>query len=226
MSICSQPSTCFLESVGCFIYHFQTLLTGLAAIAVAIIAGIPVWRALRDTNLQTRISHRETLANLLRDSLRRYKKVDDSIRDPLSTAADLTIDPIGEPIEIGTQDAFHIENMLQGVLDWYLVILKDTEHSEIEGRKAELKVALDRAVATLHDAHWADHNEQHDEDHDIPDEEWAEIEVGCAQAKIDASARIREVGIAYRALQEAQQKWVQSLRAQIVRLDLQIASPR
>ena len=30
---------------------------------------IPVWRQLRDSNLQTRISHRETLANLLRDSL-------------------------------------------------------------------------------------------------------------------------------------------------------------
>jgi len=45
--------------------------------SVGIIAGIPVWRQLRDSNLQTRISHRETLATLLRDALRRYEKVEE-----------------------------------------------------------------------------------------------------------------------------------------------------
>lgn len=41
------------------------LLSGAAAIIVAIVAGIPVWRQLRDTNLQTRISHRERFDHAL-----------------------------------------------------------------------------------------------------------------------------------------------------------------
>src|SRR5438067_633786 len=118
MSICGQE--CLLTSVGCFVYHFQTLLTGLAAIGVAIVAGIPVWRQLKDTNLQTRISHRETLVNLLRDALRRYQRVEKSIREPLTAAHRVVYDPVGEPQEIGPEDAHGLENMFRGALDWNL----------------------------------------------------------------------------------------------------------
>jgi hypothetical protein len=226
MTICSQTSHCILSSIGCFIYDFQTLLTGVVAIGVAVVAGIPVWRQLKDSNLQTRISHRETLATLLRDALRRYKKVEDSIQEPLSFASRVTSDPMGEPLEIGTDDAHHLESAMHGVLDWYLVVLKDTEHSDIEARKTELKAALTRLIETAGDAHWADHNDQHDEDHDISDAEWATIEARCAAAKIEATERVSDVERAYRALREAQQHWVQSLRSQIAKLDLQIAAPR
>lgn len=226
MTICSQTSHCILSSIGCFIYDFQTLLTGVVAIGVAVIAGIPVWRQLKDSNLQTRISHRETLATLLRDALRRYGKVEKSIAEPLSLASRLTSDPMGEPVEIAAEDAHHLESMLNGVLDWYLVILKDTEHGDIEMRKTELKAALTEAIATLGEAHWADHNDQHDEDHDFTDEAWAEIEARCAAAKVEATKRISDVERVYRALREAQRHWVQSLRSQIAKLDLQIAAPR
>ena len=213
-------------SVSCLIYDFQTLLIGAIAIIVAIIAGIPVWRQLRDTNLQTRISHRETLATLLRDALRRYERVDQSIREPLSKASYVTSDPIGEPVEIDTHDAHHLEQMFGGALDWYLVVLANTEHGDIEAPKTALKASLDRLTATLGEAHWADYNEQHDEDHEITDDEWAGIEARCAEAKVEASERVSDVQAAYRVLGEAQQQWVQSLRAQIARLDLQIATPR
>lgn len=226
MTICSQTSHCILSSIGCFIYDFQTLLTGIAAIGVAVVAGIPVWRQLRDSNLQTRISHRETLATLLRDALQRYAAVEKAIREPMSTASRLTSDPIGEPLEIEAEDAHHLESMLHGVLDWYLVTLKDTEHGDIETGKAALKTALDRLVATLGEAHWADHNDQHDEDHDFSDAEWAEIEARCAAAKVESSGRVSEVEHALRTLRDAQQKWVQSLRSQIASLDLQIVAPR
>lgn len=225
-TICSQISQCALMSFFCFVYDFQTLITGAVAILVAIIAGIPVWRQLRDTNLQTRISHRETLANLLRDALRRYEKVDQSIREPLSMASRVTSDPEGEPIEIDPHDAHHLDQMFHGVLDWYLVVLADTEHSDIEAPKSALKSALGTLGDTLNDAHWADHNEQQDEDHNIPDDEWAKIIARCAEAKIEASQRVGEVQAAYRALREAHEKWVQSLRGQIAKLDLQIAMPR
>ncbi len=226
MSICSQASQYFLTSFGCFIYNFQTLLTGLAAIGVAVVAGLPVWRQLKDSNLQTRISHRETLVNMLRDALRRYSRVDKSIREPLATAQRVVFDPIGEPEAIDANDAHHLENMFRDVLDWYLVVLADTEHHDIETRKVELKAALDRLVQTLSDAHWADHNEQSDEDHDISDDDWAKILARNAAAKIDASEHVREADAAYRTLQDAQQQWVQSLRAHIASLDRQISAPQ
>lgn len=224
--ICSQTNQCALMGVFCFVYDFQTLLVGAAAIIVAIVAGIPVWQQLRDTNLQTRISHRETLANLLRDALRRYEKVDQSIREPLSFASRATSDPEGEAIEIGAEDANYIEQMLHGVLDWYLVVLADTEHSDIETRKAALKTALVKLGETLNDAHWADHNDQQQEDVRIPDDEWAKIVARCAEAKIEAAERVSQVESAYRHLRKAQEAWTHSLRGQIAKLDLQIATPR
>ena len=93
---CSQAAHGALTSFFCSVYDFQTLITGLLAIAFGIVAGIPVWRQLKDTNLQTRISHRETLATLLRDALRRYDKVDQSIREPLAMAFRVTYGPDGE----------------------------------------------------------------------------------------------------------------------------------
>jgi len=152
--------------------------------------------------------------------------VDKSIREPLSLAVRVTTDPEGEPIEIDPHDAHHLDQMFHGVLDWYLVVLADTEHSDIETRKSALKSALGTLGDTLNDAHWADHNEQQDEYHDIPDDEWARIVARCAEAKLEASQRVGEVQAAYSALREAQESWVQSLRGQIAKLDLQIAAPR
>lgn len=222
--ICSQASHCILTTVGCFIYDFQTLLTGAVAIGVAIIAGIPVWRQLKDTNLQTRISHRETLATLLRDALARFAKVQTALREPLSMADRLTFYPDGEPIQIEAEGAHHLEQTFNGLLDWYLVVLADTEHADIEDRKTDLKSAIEKLVSTLTDAHWAEHNFQQDEDHNISDEEWAKIEARCAEAKIEASSRVSAVSTAYRALADAQEAWVRSLRAQIAKLDRQIVA--
>lgn len=137
-TICSQASFWSLQGLLCGVYDFQTLLVGAAAILVAILAAIPVWRQLKDTNLQTRISHRETLASLLRDTLQRYGKVAQSVREPFQVALRATRDPDGEPIEINPHDAHGLEQMFRGVLDWYLVILADTEHADIEARKSEL----------------------------------------------------------------------------------------
>lgn len=227
MTICSRIDSYAFEHVCTFIYDFQTLLTGLAAIGVAIVAGIPVWRQLKDSNLQTRISHRETLAGLLREALRRYERVKQEMSKPLSVALDLTIDPEGDPIEIGPEDAHGVESMFNSLLNWYLVVLKGTETSDIEAAKAVLKAAIDAALETLGEAHWADHNYHDDPDHaHLTAEEWQKIVDRCAAAKIEASDRIGDVDSAYRDLERAQQARIDALRAQIAKLDIEIASPR
>jgi hypothetical protein len=221
---CAQTSGCVLRGLTCLLYDFQTLVTGLIAVGVAIVAALPVWRQLRDTNLQTRISHRETLADLLRSALRRYQRVDEAIADPLRRAQDATSDPVGEVTPIDAEAAFHLESVFSHILDWYLVVLAGTEHAEIEEGKRTLKSALDALVATLGTAHWADHNDQRDEDRDLTDDEWAKVLADCARAKVDASARVGDVQRAYRALAAAQKAWVRSLRTRIARLDLTIAA--
>lgn len=104
--------------------------------------------------------------------------------------------------------------------------MADTETAEIETEKKALKTALTRLTDTLGDAHWADHNDQRDEDHDISDEEWVRILARCAAAKFEAAARVSEVQAAFRGLRSAQERWAQTLRDQIAKLDLQIAAPR
>jgi hypothetical protein len=135
------------------------------------------------------------------------------------------MDPAGEPVELDTHDAFHLEGEFHGVLDWYLIVLADTEHGDIEVRKRALKKALDELVGTLSDAHWADHNDQDQGDVRIDDDEWATIIADCAKAKKEASGRVTNVQAAYRSLRQAQDAWIQSLRTKIAKLDLQIANP-
>ena len=209
--------------VWCLVYDFQTLIAGVIAVIVALLALFPVWCQLRDTNLQTRISRRETLATMLRAGLRRHAKVEESIARPLDEVARATSDPVGEPEAIDTEAAFYLEQQLSRVLDWYLVVLADTEPPEIETCKRALKSALDELVETLGEAHWADHNDQqHDEDY-IPDEEWGRIVARCAQAKIDAADKVARARTAHRTLKTAQDRWSRSLRDQIAALDRAIA---
>jgi hypothetical protein len=99
-TLCGQANHCGLMKLSCFVYDFQTLLTGILAIAVAIVAGIPVWRQLKDSNLQARTSHRETLAALLRDALPRFERVQQSISKPLSMASDVRTLPLRRKVSV------------------------------------------------------------------------------------------------------------------------------
>ena len=109
-----------------------------------------MWRQLKDSNLQTQIMHRETLAIRLREAEERAARVAKAIDDPLWKAQDVTSDPEGEPLEISEHDAFGVEQMIEGRLDWYLVTLGGTEDAPVEAAKAALKVALkDADIAEL-----------------------------------------------------------------------------
>lgn len=212
-----------LVSVGCWIYDFQTLIAGVLAIAAAIYAATPVWRELKETNLQTRIQRRETLASLLRESLERYARVAKDIERPLSDLDRLTSDPDGEPIEIDENDAHGMEQRLNGALNWYLVTLKSTETEQIEVAKEKLATALASLTGTLNDVYWTSHNDQHDEGHAIPDDVWAELVKRSGEAPLLAAEKVGQARNAFRALEAAQSAWIDMLRGQIAKLDLSIA---
>ncbi len=210
--------------IGVAIYDFQTLIAGVLAIGAAYYAARPVWRQLKDTNLQTKIQHRETLASLLREAQDRFARVAKSVAEPMTALDRLTSDPAGEPTPIGAHDASEIEQRLSGELDWYLIDLKATESEEIEAAKTALKEALDDLLRTLNDVHWVEHNEQHDEDHSIPDDEWSALIVRSKEAETLAGDKGAAARRALRTLGQAQAAWLTGLRGRIARLDLEIAA--
>lgn len=208
---------------GTFIYNYQTLITGVLAIGAAWYAGAPVWRQLKDSNLQTRIMHRETLAIRLREAEERSARVAKSIDDPLWQAQRVTSDPAGEPIEIGEHDAHGVEQMILGTLDWYLVTLEGTEDAPVEAAKAALRAALKDLTDTLSDVHWPAWNDQHGEDYSMTDEQWAEVLKRADESAKQASAKVSAAWKANWALKDAQQGTIDGLRMQIAALDQSIA---
>ncbi|MEX0406700.1 hypothetical protein ABGN05_13575 [Aquibium sp. LZ166] len=208
---------------GTFIYNYQTLIAGVLAIGAAWYAGAPVWRQLKDSNLQTRIMHRETLAIRLREAEERAVRVAKAIDDPLWKAQDVTSGPAGEPLEITEHDAHGVEQMILGRLDWYLITLEGTEDAAVEEAKAALKAALKDLTDTLSDVHWPAHNDQSGEDYSMTDEEWAEVLQKAEDGKKLATAKISAAWKANRALKGAQQASIDGLRRQIAALDQSIA---
>jgi len=208
---------------GSFIYNYQTLITGVLAIGAAWYAGAPVWRQLKDSNLQTRIMHRETLAIRLREIEERAARVAKAIDGPLWQARDVTSDPAGEPVEVGEHDAFGVEQMVLGKLNWYLVTLEGTEDARIEEAKAALKGALKDLTDTLSDIHRPASSHQEGEDYSLTDEEWAEVERKAEESKPLATEKVSAAWKANRALKAAQEKVANELRQQIAQLDHSIA---
>lgn len=208
---------------GAFIYNYQTLITGVLAIGAAWYAGAPVWRQLKDSNLQTRIMHRETLALRLREAEERAVEVARAIDDPLWKAQDVTSDPAGEPLEISEHDAHGVEQMILGRLDWYLITLEGTEDAAVEEAKAALKAALKDLTDTLSDVHWPAHNDQSGEDYSMTNEEWAEVLQKAEDGKKLATAKVSAAWKANRALKGAQQALINGLRRQLAALDQSIA---
>lgn len=208
---------------GTFIYNYQTLITGLLAIGAAWYAGAPVWGQLKDSNLQTRIMHRETLAIRLREDEERAARVAEAIDDPLWKAQDVTSDPAGDPLEINEHDAFGVEQMIRGKLDWYLVLLEGTQDTRVEQAKVALKEALKELTDTLSNVHWPAHNDQSGEDYAKTDEEWAEVLQKAKDGKTQAPEKVRAAWKANRVLKAAQEAVANELRQQIARLDQSIA---
>lgn len=211
-----------LAGAGDFIYNYQTLVAGLLAIGAAWYAGAPVWRQLNDSNLQTRIMHRETLAIRLREAEERTARVAKSIDEPLWTAQRVTSDAAGEPVEIGEHDAHGVEQMFLGTLDWYLVTLEGAEDAPVEVAKTALKGALKDLTDTLSDVHWPAWNDQHGEDYSMTDEQWAKVLRRADEGAKHASVKVSAAWKANRALKDAQQATIDGLRRQIAALDLSI----
>ena len=200
-----------------FVYHYQTLLTGLLAIGAAWYAGAPVWRQLTDSNLQTRMLHRETLAMRMaeEENLTNYlKKV---IERPLYEAGRVTSDPDGGPIKVDSNHAFHVESLITVARDKAETSLRNNFDQGVERAKLALMSALDDLATTLDDVSVPARIDQHE--YNLSDEQWKEIEQKAEEAETLAAAKVSEAWTAYKELQTAQTSLIDGLRRQIAQLD-------
>lgn len=204
------------------LYDYQSFAAGLLAILAAWIAARPVWKQLRDTSLQAVIAQRETIVGIKTDAERRFARVEKVTAEPFRNLSRLTVDPVGEMIEIGPHDAFGVGGQLQGILDWYLKTLRDTENPAIEAEKDKLRDSLDKLERALNDVHWIDHNDQHGEDYSLTDEQWEEVKQRSAEAPAKVYEHFGAVNKAMRNLRAAQSAWLETLRALIAQLDSKI----
>lgn len=222
--VCNQSNQDWLSSLVCIIYDFQTLITGVLAAAIAIWVGCLILSQLKDSNLQARISRRETMARRLSEDVLRFKKVEETLKEPLDLAHRMAIGPDGEPSTLNPESAFILDQKFHRILDWYLDDLANTEHSDIEALKVELKEELSNLSDVLQDAHWAAHNDQQDEHHNFSDQQWAEVLERHEQAKANAFQFVVDTDQAFRALKAGHDEWVRSSREKISKLDLEISA--
>ncbi|MEE1878513.1 hypothetical protein [Altererythrobacter litoralis] len=200
-----------------FIYHYQTLITGILAIGAAWYAGAPVWRQLKDSNLQTRMLHRETLSMRLKEEEQLTIKLKDIIEQPLYEAGRVTSDPDGEPIKVGPHEAFNVETLISTARNQAKAALRNNFDPEVENAKSALFVALDDLATTLDDVSVPARIDQHE--YNLSDEKWVEIEQKAKEAETLAAAKVSEVWKAHKALQAARTSLIAGLRGQIARLD-------
>ena len=222
-SICQGIETTCLALACGLIYDFQTLITGVLAICAAWYAATPVWRQLKDSNLQTTIMYRETLAQRLREAEERTARIAQAIDGPLKEAARLTNEPWGEPIKIDEHTAVELYQNIGNQLDWYLVTLIATEDRRIEDAKKQLKKALDDLIETLFAIYFPAQYDQDDEGYSFSDVEWRDILSRSEESRSLASVKVSAVQQAYEALRKAQILYLQELREKIGQLDRRIA---
>jgi len=223
MVSCAAYSTLLIGSqIGCILYDYQTLVTGVAAVGVAYLASRPVWRQLRDSNLSAMIGHRETLNAILREKLALHHRVSEEYHKGMEGIIRVTSGYNGEDVPLRGQDACNVQ-FSRRLLVWYLTDRLGTESEEIEASKA----ALEQAIQTLADsvdvvalptyADIYDHEIPADFDHDAA-EKAGQIESEKTAVKVAmVSAAYGEMSRAHRALEL-------SLHRRIGQLDLRIAT--
>lgn len=226
ISSCLPESAAHFGEFFCIVYDFQTLIAGALAIISAVLAGMPVWRQIRDSNLQTKISLRQSLYTIMDSQKKVLDRLNSSLDDRIRDASILLFGPDGEEVNPDVHGIFYLDGRFRGAIEWYLNEKENTESSFTLERRKEFISAYEILCETLHNAHWADHNEQFDVDQSFSDEKWNEILAECAQAKLDLHQKLEAFEGELHRLRQAHADWIDSIRSKLARLNAEISSAR
>jgi hypothetical protein len=172
-----------LSGLWQFIYNYQTLLTGAAALAAAYIAARPVWKQLKLTQTQAEGVLRDMLLQRQAEVDNAYAALAHQVGKPLNDLSADLLWPDGEAVRLDEHQAF---NHAQAIWSAISSQRADTEHrnsATVEATKGRLIELVDALHSVLDHIHRPASTNQHDEDHDFSDEEWAAIEARGEAAK-------------------------------------------
>lgn len=211
---------CFEHAVG-VLKDWQTLATGILALAAAWWASRPVYRQLRETETQSNATLREVLAPRVAE-LERHKE------RGLAPAREAVANLLHEFHEMDEAElaafkeeaAFHHWQVVRSAADDFKKFrARRFDVPSIEGLKEPVAVALAHLTDRLDDIHRPASTDQEGEDYAFTDQEWEAIEQRGRAARQVLPETISEWREASDALAKAYDDEIARLRRRIVELD-------
>ena len=202
------------------IYHYQTLITGTAALVAAFLAGWPVWRQLAMMRAQSEAMLRSIVVQRLKDTKARSRFVDKTLS---STMSRLNND-LHYAEEMGRQiDEFWASDVEQALYTSFRQLRSWSDsHRDIESieiAKSDLLNRIEDMTQKLNEVHWPHHNQQHDEDHSISDADWQHMLRRSDEAKDELSDDAAALRGALSALYQAYQEHSTALNLRLREID-------
>ncbi|ALL15429.1 hypothetical protein AQ619_18245 (plasmid) [Caulobacter henricii] len=207
-----------------FVYRYQTLIGAVFAILAAVIAVVPVWRQLTSMRIQTGALYRQFLSGQVDAIVARRKRL-------LGRIDDFT-EPAGRRLyedqefgdgRVNPHWAFEQEQRADRLADdlrAYLDLRRDPV--EVDEHLEAVIAATLAFEARCRAIHFTDSHEQSDDDHDIPDEDWARLIAEGLEAEPELSADLASVTLATLKLRDAFDREIVTMRQTLRTLDREL----
>ena len=203
-----------------FIYHYQTLVTGIGALAAAWFAGRPVWRQLAMMRAQSEAMLRDIVVVRITETENRLEKVHSLVSMDVRT---ILADVISfeernlRPNEHWAHERYKTLRRVSEELERWGSSHRDVE--TIEAAKGQLMIAVAALVDKLDEIHTPASSEQSGEDYSIADIEWARITTRGEQAKNEVEGDAEDADRALDALERAYRTHHRSLNRRLRQID-------
>lgn len=164
---------CALIGLGRFVYDFQTLIAGGAAVVAAYYAARPVYRQLDMMRLQSDAVMRGMLLDRERDLRQALDALEKNVGEPLSGLGSAVYWEAGD--EIDEERAFYHDQVLATARNWLIAKYRWRDSADVEAARAALETGLEALIDTLDDVHRPAHTEKVGEDYAMSDEDWTAL---------------------------------------------------
>jgi hypothetical protein len=212
---------CPIGGLGRFVYDYQTLIAGAAAVAAAYYAARPVYRQLDLMRLQSDAMMRDMLINREGDLRQALEALGKNVGKPLNDLGGAVY--WEEGVTIDEEQAFCHDQQLSsaraGLADGY----RWRDSAVVEAERGGLDKALDGLVNTLDDVQRPAHTEKEDDDHVFTDEAWEAFLNRGEDAKNEVQGKLTDAVGALSAMTAGIDVELRSLDKQLTGIDRSLA---
>lgn len=201
--------------------QWQTLIAAGLALVAAWWAARPVWRQLDRMEIQSNIMLRDIIVLRIAEVVKRRDAATSLSRETIGRIErDLYWHDEFDPSEVKEDWAFNQENGVRTALGKFTGFRgENPDIEEMEALKDELERSMRAVVEILDDIHRPASTQQHDEDHNISDADWAIIEARGVAAKSELPTAVARWSAAAAAVAAAYTTEERALRGRLVKID-------